>query len=471
MQTRFETLSPVDNSVFLCREYANDTEIEQALQRACDAQAEWQQLALPQRAAYCLKMLDSVSAASADIARELCWMMGRPISQGAGEVSGFIERARYMISIAEQALAPTELADSPQQRRYIRHRPLGNCLLIAPWNYPYLTTVNTLIPALMAGNTVLLKPSSQTPLCAERLAGAFRQAGLPDGVFQYLYLDHQQSLALAADSRIDHISFTGSNAGGDAIEHALAGQFKSLTLELGGKDPAYVRPDADLDLAVASVLEGAFYNSGQSCCAIERLYLHKDICQAFIDRAVAAAYHYQPGRPDHPDTVLGPMVNARAAQRVRAQAADALAKGGVALLDSARFSADQPGSAYLAPQLIAHADHSMTLMTEETFGPLLGIMQVADDDEAIRLMNDSDYGLTAALYSRDIDSAVNIGNRLHCGTLFLIRCDYLDPALAWSGTKGSGRGCSLSSLGYQQLTRPQSYNLNGPPRVTPENEP
>ncbi len=468
MHRRFETTSPVDNSILLSREYAEPNQIEQVLRQASEAQAGWRRLALSERAEYCLRMVEIIEAISADIAAELCWMMGRPISQGAAEVAGFAERARYMIGIAEQALAPVVVSDSPGEQRYIGQQPLGTCLIIAPWNYPYLTTVNSLIPALMAGNCVILKSSSQTPLCGERIAAAFSRAGLPGGVFSQLHLDHAQSLALACDSRIDHVSFTGSSRGGAEIERAVAGGFKGLSLELGGKDPAYVRPDADLDLAVASVLEGAFYNSGQSCCAIERLYLHSDIYDQFIARATEAAYRFQPGRPDLPETVLGPLVRGEAADHVRAQISDALAKGGTALLDPGRFPADQPGSAYLAPQLIAGADHSMQLMTQETFGPLLGIQKVADDSEAIRLMNDSNYGLTAVLYSRNIESALHIGNQLECGTLFLNRCDYLDPALAWSGCKQSGRGCSLSSLGYQQLTRPKSYNLCKPGQPHPE---
>jgi len=462
MPRSFETLSPGNGTACLQRDYADDTQVEQCLQAALQGQHHWQSLPIRERARYCRDIICDIERHSDLIAAEISMMMGRPVSQAASEVASFAERGRHMVNIAEAALASKVIEQLPGHKRYIAHVPLGTCLIVAPWNYPYLTTVNSLIPALMAGNCVILKPSTQTPLCAERIAEACVSAGLPEGVFSYLYLDHPQTLSLAADQRIDHVSFTGSNRGGSEIETALAGHYKHLTLELGGKDPAYVRADADLELAVSSILDGTFFNAGQSCCAIERLYLHQSIYERFIELATEQAYQYQPGPPDEPETRLGPLVSGAAADHVRAQRDDALAKGGIALLDPSRFPADQPGSPYLAPQLIANANHQMDLMSEETFGPLLGIQKVADDEEAIALMNDSRYGLSAAIYSSNIDRAAEIGGQLQCGTLFLNRCDYLDPALVWSGVKQSGRGCSLSVLGYEQLTRPKSYYLNCP---------
>ncbi|MEE8124128.1 MAG: aldehyde dehydrogenase family protein, partial [Alphaproteobacteria bacterium] len=336
---------------------------------------------------------------------------------------------------------------------------LGVVFTIAPWNYPYLTAVNSVMPAIMAGNAVILKHSAQTPLSAERLAEAFAAAGLPDGVFQYLHLDHLHTEKVIRSAQVDFVAFTGSVPGGHMVERAAAGRFIGVGLELGGKDPAYVRPDVALEHAVENLMHGAFFNSGQSCCAIERIYVHADVYQRFVEGFAELTRRYALGDPLDPETTLGPMVRTGAAEHVRGQIKDALAAGAEALIDPAAFPAASEGTPYLAPQVLIGVDHAMAVMTEESFGPVVGIMKVSSDEEAIDLMNDSRYGLTASIWTTDEQAAIGVGEKVNTGTWFMNRCDYLDPALAWTGVKDSGRGCSLSVLGYERLTRPKSFHL------------
>jgi acyl-CoA reductase-like NAD-dependent aldehyde dehydrogenase len=398
-------------------------------------------------------------ARRARLAEEITRQMGRPIRQSPGELGGFEERSRYMIGVAPEALADLRLDDRPGFARFIRRVPVGVVFVIAPWNYPLLTAVNSLVPALMAGNAVLLKHSAQTPLVAERLGEALAEAGLPDGVFQFLHLSHEDALRIVASGRVQHVCFTGSVAGGHEVARAAGATFASTTLELGGKDPAYVRPDADLRHAIDNIGDGAFFNSGQCCCGIERVYVHERVYDRFVEGLAAMAAGYRLDDPTRPDANLGPMARARTADLVREHVAAALAAGAEALVDTSRFERDVPGSCYVAPQVLTGVDHGMKVMWEETFGPVAGVMKVASDEEAVRLMNDSPYGLTAAVWTSDVEAAERIGDALDTGTAFMNRCDYLDPALAWVGVKGSGRGVSLSRLAYEHLTRPKSFHL------------
>jgi acyl-CoA reductase-like NAD-dependent aldehyde dehydrogenase len=457
MSDTLKTISPVDNSVYVERPLAAQGDIDSALDAAIAGQNEWRAMTVAERAALLTPAVDAFVAAKDDIALEITWQMGRPLSQAPGEIAGFEERARHMIAIAGDALADVQVGDKQGFTRFIRRAPLGVVFVVAPWNYPYLTAVNAVVPALMAGNSVLLKHSAQTPLCAERFSEAF--AGLPAGVFQHLHMSHGGVDAVVRDGRVAFVSFTGSVGGGHAIQHSAADRFIVANLELGGKDPAYVRSDADLAHAIETLVDGAFFNSGQSCCGIERIYVHGDVYDDFVDGFVDLTKGYRLGNPLDPETNIGPMVRASAASAVRGQIADALAKGGRALIDAASFAADKDGSPYMAPQVMVDVDHSMALMNEETFGPAIGIMKVAGDDEAVALMNDSDYGLTASIFTADEDAALAIGDTVDTGTWFMNRCDYLDPALAWVGVKDSGRGCSLSALGYDYLTRPKSFHL------------
>ncbi len=405
------------------------------------------------------KAVDAFVANAGDIAAEITWQMGRPLRHAPGEVRGFEERARYMLELAPNALASIRPQDKPGFDRRIKRVPLGIVAVVAPWNYPYLTAVNAVLPALIAGNAVVLKHSHQTPLCAERFHQAFAAAGVPDGVFQYLHLSHADTSRLMADRRVAGVCFTGSVAGGRAVVAATGSGFASSGLELGGKDPAYVRADADLAHAIDTLTDGAFYNAGQSCCGIKRIYVAAARYQDFVDGVVDLTKKYRLGSPLDPETTLGPVVRTSAADAVRAQVHDAVARGARQLIDEDLFPASARGTPYLAPQVLVDVDHSMPFMRDETFGPAVGIMKVSSDEEALRLMNDSDFGLTAAIFSADTARAEVLGDALETGTVFLNRCDYLDPALAWTGVKNSGRGCTLSSIGFEQLTRPKSFHF------------
>lgn len=459
MTKTINIISPIDNSILAERPLATEKEINTRLKNAVAAQIHWAKTPVNERAIFCNRAIDALVAQSAEIGREITLQMGRPIKYTAGEIQGLAERGRYMIGIAEEELKDILIEPKQGFSRFIRPTPLGVVLTIAPWNYPYLTAVNSIIPALMAGNSLILKHSAQTLLCAERFAQAFKQAGMPEGVFQYLHMDHQATASLIKQKEIAFISFTGSVAGGKAIEHSAAGLFKGLALELGGKDAAYLRADANLEQAVENLVDGAFFNSGQSCCGIERIYVHENLYPDFVEQFVALVKQFQLANPLDQNTTLGPMVNTKAAEFVRQQIQQALDQGATAHINSKLFSADQPGSPYLAPQVLTGLNNRMNIMQEESFGPVVGIMKVSNDDEAIDLINDSRYGLTASLWTGDEEKAIEIGERLQTGTVFMNRCDYLDPALAWVGVKDSGRACALSRLGYGQLTRPKSFHL------------
>ncbi|MFL5496765.1 MAG: aldehyde dehydrogenase family protein, partial [Gemmatimonadales bacterium] len=323
----------------------------------------------------------------------------------------------------------------------------------------YLTAVNSIIPALVAGNTVVLKHAASTLLVAERFQEAFDRARLPQGVFQHLVLSHPQTAEIIGAGQANMVCFTGSVAGGKAMEEAAAGRFINVGLELGGKDPAYVRPDANMAHAIENLVDGAFFNSGQSCCAIERIYVHKQVWGDFLDGFVDLTRKYVLGSPLDPATTLGPMVRPDAAAFVRKQIASAVRAGAKAHVDPRTFPMDKPGTPYMAPQVLTGVTHRMRVMMEESFGPVIGIMKVSGDREAIELMNDSPYGLTAAIWTKDVDAAQTIGREIATGTVFMNRCDYLDPALTWTGVKHTGRGATLSRVGYEALTRPKSYHL------------
>ncbi len=452
-----QLISPVDGRVYAERMPLSMEAAKAAAARAKAAQPAWAARPLEERIALVKAGVAKLNEMSAVVVEELAWQMGRPTRFG-GEYGGVNARTDYMASIAAETLAPKMVEDSDKFRRYLAREALGVVFIVAPWNYPYLTTINTLVPALIAGNTVVLKAASQTMLVGERLAEAFHAAGVPLDVFQNVVLDHATTEALIGARAFNFVNFTGSVGGGIAIEKAAAGTFTPLGLELGGKDPGYVRADANLDAAVDTLMDGAMFNAGQCCCGIERIYVHESLYDAFVEKSVAWVNALKLGNPFDAASTLGPMANKRFAAVVRGQIAEAIAAGAKPLIDPANFPADD-GGAYLAPQILVNVDHSMRVMTEESFGPVVGIMKVKDDEEAIRLMNDSPYGLTASIWTTDYDTAAAIGARIETGTIFMNRADYLDPALCWTGCKDTGRGGSLSYLGFHSVTRPKSYHL------------
>ncbi|MGO7319446.1 aldehyde dehydrogenase family protein [Rhizobium ruizarguesonis] len=452
-----QCISPVDGSVYAERAALSLDAAKDVVARARKAQKAWAKRPLEERVQLVLKGAARLNEMSDVVVPELAWQMGRPVKYG-GEYKGFNERSNYVASIAADALAPVVVEESERFERRIEREAHGVVFVVAPWNYPYMTAINTIAPALMAGNTVVLKHASQTLLVGERLVQAFIEAGVPEDVFQNVFLDHETTSALIAAGSFNFVNFTGSVEGGRSMERAAAGTFTGLGLELGGKDPGYVMEDADLEAAVDTLMDGATYNSGQCCCGIERIYVHESLYDAFVEKSVAWVANYKLGNPLDPDTSLGPMAHKRFAKVVREQIADAVSKGAKALVDPKLFPQDD-GGAYLAPQILVDVDHSMAFMREETFGPAVGIMKVKSDEEALALMNDSQYGLTASLWTKDVERAGRLGREIETGTVFMNRADYLDPALCWTGVKETGRGGSLSIIGFQNLTRPKSFHL------------
>jgi acyl-CoA reductase-like NAD-dependent aldehyde dehydrogenase len=457
MTDRVQIVSPIDGRVYAERKVATGAEIDAAVAKTRRAREVWAEVTVKERVKFLEHFLDALLAKNDEIVPELAWQMGRPVRYG-GEKRGVEERSRYMVGIAEESLKPSMRPDKPGFERWIAREPLGTVMVIAPWNYPYLTAINTIVPALMAGNAVILKHASQTLLVGERFAEAFQAAGMPDGLFQNLVLNHADTEKLIGSGKIDHINFTGSVEGGRRIERAAAGTFATLGLELGGKDPAYVREDANLTHAVENLVDGSFFNSGQSCCGVERIYVHASVYDRFVKDFVENAGGWTLGNPLDADTMVGPMATPRFADLVRGQTLEALRKGAKAHLNT-KHDLDEESSPYLAPEVLTGVNHQMAVMREESFGPVVGIMKVRDDAEAIELMNDSPYGLTASIWTEDLAAAARIGSKVETGTVFANRCDYLDPALVWTGVKETGKGGALSEIGYANLTQPKSYHL------------
>jgi acyl-CoA reductase-like NAD-dependent aldehyde dehydrogenase len=449
-------ISPIDGSIYAERPILSRSEADATVTRAKIAQRKWNMRPIEERIELVKAGVAAIGAMNEEIVPEIAWQMGRPIRYG-GEFGGFNERASYMADIAIDALAPIEIENSNNFRRVIKRVPHGLVLVVAPWNYPFMTAINTVAPALIAGNAVMLKHASQTPLVGERLAKAFHSVGIPRDIFQNVFLDHDTTSALISDRAFDFINFTGSVSGGVAMEKAAAGTFTGIGLELGGKDPGYVMEDANLDAAVETLIDGAMFNSGQCCCGIERIYVIESLFEDFIKKAVAVVNQYNLGNPLDPETTIGPMAHIRFANEVRAQTQEAIKDGAKAHIDPCLFPMD--GGAYLMPQILTDVTHDMRIMREESFGPVVGIMSVKNDKEAIKLMNDSNFGLTASLWTEDINRAEAIADRIDTGTAFMNRADYLDPALCWTGCKDTGRGGGLSMIGYHNLTRPKSYHL------------
>ncbi|MEM6415404.1 MAG: aldehyde dehydrogenase family protein [Pseudomonadota bacterium] len=456
MTKKIQCVSPIDGTIYAERPCLDFDAAAACVAKAHKAQAAWATEALDDRINLVRQAVDALGKMNDQIIPELAWQMGRPVRY-SGEFGGVKERADHMIGIAQTALRSIDVELSDKFERYIDRIPHGVVLVVAPWNYPFLTAINTIVPALIAGNTVVLKHASQTLVAGDRLQSAFDKAGLPEGVFQNVVLGHDVTAGLLSSGSIDFANFTGSVPGGVAIEQAAAGTFTALGLELGGKDPGYVAEDADLDAAADTLIDAAMFNSGQCCCAIERIYVNADAYDEFIERAVAIVEGYEVGNPLDETTTMGPMAHERFARLVREHKDNAISRGAIPLIDAGRFPEET--GAYVAPQILTNVTHDMTMMREETFGPIVGIMKVTGDDEAIHLMNDSDFGLTASLWTKDVSRAKRIGSQVQTGTVFMNRADYLDPALCWTGCKQTGRGGALSEIGYHNLTRPKSYHF------------
>ena len=454
-----KTITPIDNSVYLERPLSTQNEIDNVIENSKKSFQSWKSTSIDDRIKIINKFIDNLIALKPEVSKEICWQIGRPISQCGNELRGFEERSRHMVEIAKESLRDIPATKNDEFDNYIYKSPLGVIFVMAPWNYPIITATNTIVPALLAGNTIVIKHSSQTPRCAELISQAFDNTGLPEGVFQFVHTDHQACEKIIADPRIAHVVFTGSVRGGQEVKKYIGTRFINVGLELGGKDPAYVRSDADLNHAIENLVDGAMFNSGQSCCGIERIYVDQSIYKDFIDGFKTITEQYKLGDPSQEDTNLGPVVRLSAANFIRSQISEAEKQGAKRLIDESKFSIAKDDNCYIAPQVMIDVDHSMRFMMEETFGPAVGIMPVKDQQEAKQLMNDSPYGLTASIWTKDLDFAKDFGREIETGTFFMNRCDYLDPALAWTGVKDTGVGCSLSVLAFDQFTRPQSFHM------------
>ena len=454
-----KTISPIDNSLYVERPYASSSEIENTLKLSEQSKLIWKNTSLDERKKLVSKFVECFLSNNKEIEEELCKQMGRPLSQCGGEMRGFEERAQYMIKNADRALQKVVSKNNDEFDNYILKEPLGLVFIIAPWNYPYNTSVNSIVPSLLAGNCIILKHSSQTPLCAEQLFKASEKAGIPKNVFQILHLDHSSTAKVISDNRINHVLFTGSVSGGIEVKKAIGTRFIGAGLELGGKDPSYVRSDCNFEYAVENLVDGSYFNSGQSCCGIERIYVDESIFANFVDAFKAQTEKYTLDNPLNDSTNLGPVVKLSAANNIRNQVAKAINEGAKNIIDGSKFKKDNSENCYVSPSALINVNHKMEFMMEETFGPTVGIMKVKNEKDAEDLMNDSAYGLTASIWTSDKEFAANFGNKIQTGTFFMNRCDYLDPGLAWTGVKDTGMGVTLSVLGFDHLTRAKSYHL------------
>ena len=456
MSSRLELINPANGEKFRELPYHNWDEVESLLVKAGNTQKQWKHTEISERIHLVKAAMDYFRDNKHSIAEDITQQMGKPISQSMNEVMGMIHRAEVCCDLAEDALKDITLPEANGLRRFIKREPLGVVLDIAAWNYPLLIAVNVVVPAVLAGNTVAIKHSSLTPLCGKAFEDAFKHAGAPDGLVTSLIMDHQTTEQVIQSGLIQHLSFTGSVAGGRRVKASAGSQFIETGLELGGKDPAYIREDADLDLTISNVMDGVFYNAGQSCCAVERIYVHESLFNEFVDGAMSFMNKLVIGDPMDKSTDMGPLAQNSGIDTVIAQLEDAEKKGAEITFHSGVMP---KGKKFIQPAILTNVNHHMAVMLDETFGPIVGIMAVKSDDQAIKLMNDSPFGLTASVWTKDTEKAIEIGNQIETGTFFQNRCDVLDPALPWVGVKDSGKGYTLSALGLQQLTRPKSFNF------------
>ncbi len=436
-----------------------EADLDAIMERAHRAHLEWRRVSISERVAAIERFAQAFESGRGRYAQEITDMMGKPLRQSNNEITGMLDRARQMAGIAEASLQPEVLAEKPGFIREIHREPVGVVAVLAAWNYPLLIACNPTIAAVLAGNAVVLKHSSRTPRCGDHFVEAFEKAGLPDGLVQAIQTDHRVAEKVVQHPRVGFVSFTGSVAGGRKIYRALADKrFIDAALELGGKDPAYVRADAAFEATVENVMDAALYNAGQSCCAVERVYVEAALYARFVDACVAEAEKLKLGDPNEAETGMGPMAQPSAPDFLLGQVRQARDLGARILCGGKKTAVGGQGRFFQAT-VAADTDMRMGIESEESFGPVVAIAKVKNDDEAIARMNDSSLGLTASIWTGDTERGRQIARQVEAGTVYLNRADYLDPLLAWTGWKDSGRGVSLSRLGFLSVTKPKSYHF------------
>ncbi|KAL1628004.1 hypothetical protein SLS56_006147 [Neofusicoccum ribis] len=461
------TISPITNKPVVVRNGLSDVDLQRIPATAAEAFNAFRKTTLDERKQIVKQALKNLDARKDQLAREITEQMGRPIAYTAKEVSTAVMRGEYLLKVADEALSITDGEPEKGFKRYIKKVPVGPVLILFPWNYPYLTLINSIVPAILAGNSVILKPSPQTPTSAEHLQQVFVDAGLPQNVIQYFHCgSYTQIESLVRNPAIQLVCFTGSVAGGLAVQRAAADRVDvRVGLELGGKDPAYIRPDVDLKWAAEEIVDGAIFNSGQSCCSIERVYVHESVHDEFVTAVQDVLKGYKLGDPFDAKTHVGPVVSKRSAETIRSHIKDALDKGAKdATPENESFKNPPPDGNFVAPTLLVNVNHTMTAITEETFGPVIPVVKIKDDNEAIRLMNDSQFGLTASIWTKDVEKGHALADDVEAGTVFVNRCDYPAPDLAWIGWKESGKGQTLSKFGFDQFVKLKSYHVKDYPK-------
>jgi acyl-CoA reductase-like NAD-dependent aldehyde dehydrogenase len=423
--------------------------------RARAAQPAWAAVPIAERKQCVQRFRDALGEQVERLATTLTAEVGKPIRQSRNEVNGLVGRIDFFLAQAERSIATETVFAETDMTERISHEPLGVVGNISAWNYPYFVGGNVFVPALLTGNAVLYKPSEFASLTGTHIARLWHEAGVPEDVFVPLFGAGEVGAALLAQ-RIDGLFFTGSHATGTRIAQALSSRLVKLQLELGGKDPSYVCDDAAVRTAAESVADGAMYNSGQSCCSVERVYVHERIHDQFVDAVVETVRGMRIGDPMDEATYIGPITRAPQVALLEAQVADARAKGARLLVGGRRI--EQAGH-WFEPTVFSHVDHSMALMREESFGPIVGIQKVSGDEEAVALMNDTRYGLTAGVYTPDERRAKALLSRVHAGSVYWNCCDRVSPRLPWSGVGDSGLGLTLSTYGIQTFTRPKAWHL------------
>jgi acyl-CoA reductase-like NAD-dependent aldehyde dehydrogenase len=454
-----KVVNPANGKLVATLETDDAKSVRAKYARARDAQPAWARRPLDQRLAAIDRFRGLVIAQTEALAKVLTMEVGKPIAQSRNELKGLLPRLDFFLSETARTLRPRKVFGEPTGKleERITHEPLGVIANISAWNYPWFVGANVFVPALLAGNAVLYKPSEYASMTGLEIARLLHESGVPEDVFVPVVGAGDVGKELL-EQPVDGVFFTGSYATGRRIAEAVRGRMVKLQLELGGKDPVYVCDDVDVAKAAAAIADGAFYNTGQSCCSVERVYVNEKAYQPFVDAFVAEVRGYVRGDPEDERTYIGPLTRAPQVDVLEAQVKDAVAKGAKVLVGGRRVKGK---GNWFEPTVLVDVSHAMDVMREESFGPVIGIMPARDDEEAVRLMNDTEYGLTAGVYSANRKRAEKILAQVASGSVYWNCCDRVSPRLPWSGVGRSGIGLTLSTYGIETFARPKAWHLRG----------